>query len=144
MVELSQIYQDIEAEQVRLVPYAIGFSPAALIQVEGRSGLFVDFDQCGSLRKLKEVLAHEMGHCATGCTHKLSSPHDLIEKHEYKANRWAFERYLPPAQLARAIEAGYTEAWQLAEWFDLPQPFVEKALAYYAGPKGLDLAAPCL
>ncbi|WP_101697023.1 ImmA/IrrE family metallo-endopeptidase [Clostridium minihomine] len=80
---------------------------------------------------MKCVLAHELGHCATGCTHKVSSLLDLIEKHEYKANRWAIEQYIPFDEMSRAIKQGYTERWQLAEYFDMPEPFIQKALNYY-------------
>lgn len=138
MVELSQIYEDLTAQGARIIPYDIGFSPAALIERNGQYGVFIDFAQCGTIPRVKAVLAHEAGHCATGCTHTLNSPWDLIEKHEYKANRWAFERYLPPDALLCAMRAGCTQSWQLAEWFDLPQKDVERALYYYTQCRGLN------
>lgn len=142
MVELSQIYEDLSAQHARLIPYPIGFSPAAVIERGGEYGVFVDFERCDTVRQLKGVLAHETGHCATGCTHALSSPWDLVEKHEYKANRWAFERYLPPDELRRAMAGGCTEPWQLAEWFDLPEPEIRRALWYYTQCRGLQFAPP--
>lgn len=137
MVELATIYDDIDHQKVRLILYNIGFSPAAVVEHQGRYGLFLDVEQCGGLRKMKEVLAHELGHCATGCTHRLSSQWDIIEKHEYKANRWAFETYFPPQEIAAAIQAGYTENWQLAEWFDMPEEFIQKAVDYYKNARNL-------
>lgn len=74
---------------------------------------------------------HEIGHCATGCTHKVSSQLDLIAKHEYKANRWAIEKYVPFEQLNLAMSNGYTEIWQLSEYFDLSEEFIKKAISYY-------------
>lgn len=67
-----------------------------------------------------------------GCTHKVCSSLDLVQKHEFKANRWAIEKYIPFNELNCAITDGYTEVWQLAEYFDFPEDFIEKAIDYYS------------
>ena len=85
---------------------------------------------------MKEAIAHEAGHCATGCTHKISSPLDLVAKHEYKANRWAIERYLPFNDINSAIKAGYTEPWELADYFNVTEKFIRKAIRYYTECRG--------
>lgn len=89
-----------------------------------------------SIREMKEAIAHEAGHCATGCTHKISSSLDLVEKHEYKANRWAIERYLPFDDINSAIKAGYTDLWELADYLNVSEKFLRKAIGYYTGPRG--------
>ena len=119
-MELSVLYRDAQTLDARIYPYNIGFAGAATVEVAGRYGIFVDFDRLGSLQEFKAALAHELGHCATGCTHRVSSPYDLVCRHEYKANRWAIQRYLPFEELQNAVSAGYTEPWQLAEYFQLP------------------------
>ncbi len=78
---------------------------------------------------MKSAIAHEVGHCATGCTHKVSSPLDLVEKHEFKANRWAIERYLPFEAMNDAMEHGYVETWALADYFDLSEDFIVMAIS---------------
>lgn len=139
-MELSALYNDAQELDARIYPYNIGFAGAATIEVGGRYGIFVDFDQLGDLREFKAALAHELGHCATGCTHRVSSPYDLVCRHEYKANRWAIQRYLPFEALQRAMNAGYTEPWQLAEYFQLPEDAVRQALTYYLRVRGLRFA----
>ena len=139
-MELSVLYRDAQALDVRIFPYAIGFTEAATVEVAGRYGIFVDFDRLGSLQEFKAVLAHELGHCATGCTHRVSSPYDLICRHEYKADRWAIQRYLPFEALQEAVAAGCTEPWQLAEHLQLPEALVRRALHYYLRVRGLRFA----
>lgn len=139
-MELAEIYRDAQQLDVRIFPYDIGFAAAATIEVGGRYGVFLDFDRLGTLQEFKAALAHEMGHCATGCTHRVSSPHDLICRHEYKADRWAFQRYLPFEALQRAARAGCREPWQMAEYFQLPEAMVRRALRYYLGARGLRFA----
>ncbi len=80
---------------------------------------------------MKGAIAHELGHCATRCTHKVSSSLDLVEKHEYTANRWAIEQYLPFDAMNDAMEQGYVETWALADYFDLSEDFILKAIKYY-------------
>lgn len=140
-MDLSVLYRDAQNLGVRIYPYAIGFAGAATLEVADRYGIFVDFDRLGSLQEFKTALAHELGHCATGCTHRVSSPYDLICRHEYKANRWAIQRYLPFEALQEAVAAGCTEPWQLAEYFQLPEHAVREALAYYLGVRGLTFTA---
>ena len=139
-MELSALYRDAQELDARIYPYAIGFAGAATIEVAGRYGIFVDFDQLSDLREFKAALAHELGHCATGCTHRVSSPYDLVCRHEYKADRWAIQRYLPFEELQKAVAAGCTEPWQLAEYFQLPEDAVRRALTYYLRVRGLCFA----
>ena len=80
---------------------------------------------------MKGAIVHEVGHCATGCTHKVSSSLDLISKHEFKANRWAIERYLPFDEMNKAMKLGFVEPWALADYFDFPEEFIIKAIRYY-------------
>ena len=99
-------------------------------------GIFIDESKFSETRKMKSAIAHEIGHCATGCTHKVCSPLDLVERHEYKANRWMIERYLPFEAMNEAMRRGYVETWALAEYFDAPEEDVIKAIHYYTVYRG--------
>ena len=142
MTELSQLYGDLRERGISLYLREIGFSEAATIEYRGRYAIFLDPICFSGLRRMKAVRAHEIGHCATGCTHRVSSPLDLVERHEYKANRWAIERCLPYESLLEAMREGFREPWQLAEYFDLPEEFVRRALHYYSGPRALSFTEP--
>lgn len=131
MVTFKQVYTALDAQQARLYGYPVGFAKAATIEYNGKYGVFLDMSASFTLAEMLECLCHECGHCATGATHRTGSPWDLVEKHEYKANRWAIEQFLPFNALQDAMHNGCTEPWQLAEAFGLPQPFIEKALHHY-------------
>ena len=136
-MQLSDLYSELRSQDISLYVKDIGFSQAATIEYRGKYAVFLDSSCFESLRTMKQVLAHEIGHCATGCTHRVSSPLDLVERHEYKADRWAIERCLPYSALQDAMREGFREPWQLAEYFDLPEEFVHLAIEYYTGPKAL-------
>jgi hypothetical protein len=131
MVELCALYNDIKKQNIYLFPYDVGPEKSVTLEMNQKYAIFADFFRMGSIAEIKKTLAHEIGHCATGCTHKVCSSLDLVQKHEYKANRWAIERYLPFNNLNAAIIDGYSEPWQLAEYFDLPEDFINKAVDYY-------------
>lgn len=139
MITFSQLYKNIVQNGGRVYMYDIGFAEGATIakNAAGPYGVFLDFSLAKSARSLKACLAHESGHCATGALHALTSPFELVEKNEYKANRWAFNEYLPYKKIKAALCLGYTEPWQLAEYFDLPEDFIKKALTYYTQNRGL-------
>ena len=139
-MQLCQVYADARRAGARIYAYNIGFTDAATIEWNGAYGIFVDVSRPRDWRQLSWQLAHEVGHCATGCTHRVSSPYDLVCRHEYKANRWAIQRYLPFEELQNAVSAGYTEPWQLAEYFQLPETAVRGALNYYLRVRGLRFA----
>ena len=141
-MELAQLYRDAQQRDARIFSHPITFAGAATIEVGGRYGIFLDFERLAGLTEVRGALAHELGHCATGCTHRVSSPYDLVSRHEYKADRWAIQRYLPFEALQEAMAAGCREPWHLAEWFQLPEPFVRRALNYYLYVRGMRFAAP--
>lgn len=116
---------------VRFYLWDLGAAQAATIELDGNYGVFMDFDNIRSAAEETVLVAHEGGHICSGATHKVSSPYDLVEKHEYKADKWAVQRLVPPQELREAVAAGCTEPWELAERFGVTEPFMRKALCWY-------------
>lgn len=104
---------------------------AVTLEVNGRYGIFMDFGAIDDSAEEAVVVAHEGGHFSTGATHKLCSRYDLIEKHEYKAWKWAVQNYISEDDLDDAIADGYTDIWSLAEHFDVTPDFMRKAVCWY-------------
>lgn len=142
MASLATIYQDVRRLGVTLIPYSIGFADAATLEIDGRYGIFLDFDQFETVADFTAALAHEVGHCATGATHAVHSPFELVAQHEDRANRWHYEHYLPFSELQELVADGYTEPWQLAEATGWPEKTVRDALEYYTQRRGLRLQCP--
>lgn len=139
MFEISDFYHFCREHSVEVIPYAGCPQAGATIRDDCFYAVFLDFTKIRSTRLLRGVCCHEMGHVATGALHKVDSPYELAERSEYRANRWMAERYLTPELFREAMTAGYTEAWQLAEYFDLPEADVRKAYTYWTDRKGMDL-----
>ena len=76
-------------------------------------------------------LAHELGHCETGSFYNRYAACDVRQKHENRANKWAYEKLVPEDELWRAICRGYREPWELAEYFGVTEAFMRGAMDYY-------------
>ena len=43
----------------------------------------------------------------------------------------AIQKLVPVDELEDAISLGYSEPWELAEYFDVTEDFIKKAVCYY-------------
>ena len=141
MFEISDFYHYCKSNQVDVIPYMGCPQAGATIRDQGFYAVFLDFSKIRSTRLLRGVCCHELGHAATGALHKVDSPFELVERSEYRADRWSAEHFLPADDFREAFQCGYTELWQLAEYFDLPESDVQKALTYWKDRKGIDFSA---
>ena len=138
MFEFSDFYNYCKENKVDVIPYIGCPQPGATIRDQGYMAIFLDFSKIRSTRLLRGVCYHELGHAATGALHRVDSPYELVGRSEYRANRWAAEHYLSEADFREAFQAGCTELWQLAEYFELPESDIQKALTYWTERKGVD------
>lgn len=138
MFELSHFYDYCQKNNVDVIPFS--GMPAEGVTMRNTAGyaIFLDFTKIKSTRLLNGVCCHELGHASTGALHKVSSPFETVERSEYRANRWMAEQFLTVEDFTAAFSAGYTEPWELAEYFDLPEQDVKNALTYWSERQGID------
>lgn len=103
------------------------------ISVEDPAGDFVllDYGLISAGAKERTHLAHELGHCVTGSFYNRYSGLDVRQKHENRADKWAIEELIGEDALNEAVSAGYTELWELADYFNVSEAFMKKAVCWY-------------
>lgn len=138
MFELSDFYDYCQENAVDVIPYCGCPQPGATIRDGTHYAVFLDFSKIGSTRTLRGVCYHEMGHLSTGALHSVHSPFELIERSEHRANRWCAEHLVTREALMEAFRYGYTEPWQLADYFDLPEQDIRGMLNYWTVCRGMD------
>ena len=138
MFEISDFYHYCKQHDVDVIPYDGCPKEGATIRDDGFYAVFLDFTKIKSTRLLRGVCYHELGHVATGALHKVDSPYELAERSEYRANRWAAETFLTEEAFREAFSAGFTELWQLEEYFDLPEGDICVALNYWKNSRSID------
>lgn len=135
--EMFDLYKWIDDQGVflfdRQLPFSNGDSKAVTICLDDSEtyGVFLDRRRLETSAEARTALGHECGHCATGTTHKLYGTQELIAHHENRANKWAIKKLVPEDELERAVARGCTEVWELAEYFNVTEDCIRKAICWY-------------
>lgn len=132
MTKLNELYDYIENDDILLIETDCSKLSSFSIMDNDKNCTIVinEKEKVAERVSKKERLAHEIGHCATGSFYTPGTL-NLRSKCEYRANKWAIKKLIPEDELINAIESGYTETWQLAEYFEVTEKFIIKACKYY-------------
>lgn len=130
-MNLIDIRNKIEDNGINIFPFGISDVKAVTIEVDNRYGIFVNHNEISNTDEEFCVLAHEYGHCKSGTTHKLNSSFSLICQHEYRADRQSIIDLLPVSKIQEAIQNGSQTLYEIADFVDMPEVFVSKAIQHY-------------
>ena len=131
-MELLGLYQLADAEHIPVYSFDLPQTHSlSLMNNDGSCAVAIDPFGLNSSKDEKIRLAHELGHCVTGSFYNRYSDFDIKAKSEYKADKWAIKKLIPKDELQAAFEQGYTEPWDLAEYFNVTEEFIIKAVNYY-------------
>ncbi len=131
MDRLLTLYRELSAAGARFYDWDLQGCQAATIRLGTHYGIFLDLHAIETRAEELVDVAHEGGHFSTGATHKLSSPYDLVEKHEVKAWKWAVDRLIPAEALDEAVAQGYTTIYDLADYFGVTEDFMKRAVCLH-------------
>ena len=132
MNQLSSLYHQAEKEQIPIVPYSLPQTGSLALELSpGHCYIGIDYETVSDPRDQTVHLGHELGHCLTGAFYNRYAKMDLRQRQEIKADKWAIHRLVPMEELDDAIARGYTEFWELAEYFGVTVDFMKKAVCLY-------------
>jgi Zn-dependent peptidase ImmA (M78 family) len=99
----------------------------------GLKGLYFDdyICVCKSIETTAEktcVLAEELGHFFTTCGDILDQTSLHNQKQEETARRWAANALIDPHRLIDAFKVGVRNRWELAQFLELTEEFIEDSL----------------
>lgn len=60
----------------------------------------------------------------------------LIEKQEYRAKKWSYYALIPFEKLKLAILNGFNTVYSLAEYFEVTEDYMNKAINFYTNKYG--------
>ena len=132
MKTLQEIYRIASEENIVVDRFALKSREALSVMDEsGNCYIAIDPQKIVSESDEREKISHELGHCMTGAFYNQYSNFDCRQKHENRADKWAVKEIIPVEELDDAVADGYTEIWELAEKFGVPEPFMRKAVCLY-------------
>lgn len=126
MTDLYDLYNIADNNKIEVYHYPL----YPLKSMSTYDAIGIDADQMETTTDEKECLAHELGHCMTGSFYNIHTL-ETRDRMEYRANRWAIRQVLPFDDLEKAFENGITEIWELAEYFEVSEEFIQKAVSLY-------------
>lgn len=83
------------------------------------------------------TLAEELGHHHTSYGHILDQSDVRNRKQELRARRWAYKKLVGIIDLVNAYKAGVRNRYELAEYLNVTEEFIEDALKYYNQKYGM-------
>lgn len=137
MDPLQSFYDYCENNDVDVMLFDRLPADACTVRDHGKCCVVLNSNKLDTFRKLRTAVIHEEGHLRTGTLHAVDSPYETVARCEYRADAEAFRRYLPPEKILSAMQNGYREPWELADYFDLDEAFIRKALLYWTERKGI-------
>lgn len=126
----TDFYHLAEAAGVPVVHTALPEVRSVALAVGGSGVVGLDSSRPTTRAEEQAHLGHELGHCLYGGFYTRSSPYDLIERHEFRADRWYIRHAIPRKTLFRLLREG-REVWEIAEMLDTTEEYVWQAYCYY-------------
>lgn len=131
-MELLELYQLADENNISVYSFDLPQTLSMSVrETDGSCAIAIDPFGLDSTKDEMIRLAHELGHCVTGSFYNRYSNLDIREKSEFSADKWAIKKLIPKDELQIAFKQGYTEPWDLAEYFNVTEEFVIKAFNYY-------------
>lgn len=115
------------AERYRIPVYYRSIPVTRSMSVPGA----VCLDQNLVSREERTRLGHELGHVMRGAFYTRKDPAYIRRRRENEADKWEIKKLVPKDELKEAYEQGYTEIWQLSDYFDVEEELIKKALCLY-------------
>lgn len=132
MKPIQSLYQYAEKHHIEVIPFSLPETRSMSIETDDRAHYIgMDYDSFDCQADERVHLTHELGHCMTGSFYNRYAKMDLRQRHENRADKWAIRKLIPLDKLDMAIAEGHTELWDLAEYFDVTEDFMRKAVCYY-------------
>lgn len=83
------------------------------------------------------VLCEELGHYYTSHGDILDQSNINSRKQELKARKWGYERLVGIVDLVNAYKEGIRNRYELSEYLDVTEEFIDECLKYYKEKHGL-------
>lgn len=131
MKNLPEIYEEADENDVMILEHKIGARKSIITHTQDTTAIAINSKLIETAAEEKTIIMHEMGHHYTGAYYTEHSKFELKCRKEYRAHRCSIMRYLPLEELQEAVNKGYTEIYELAEYFDVTEDFILTAIDIY-------------
>lgn len=130
-MNLTDLYTFAEQNNIEIDRFAMKRAESLSMPIGNGYGIAIDPEKITTDSEELCCLAHETGHCMTNSFYNRYSTLDLCQRHENRADKWAIRKLISKDDLREAVSKGYTTVWELAEYFNVTEPFMKKVICLY-------------
>lgn len=127
----NDLYAIAEREGVSILNFPLPECTAIAMQ-NGENGFAIGMDPSvlENSKTERVIVAHELGHCATGAVYTRNQ--DIFHKAraEYSASKWAVRTLIDREEFISLLKKGY-RVWELAEEYNVTEDFIKEAYYFY-------------
>lgn len=126
----DDLYEYAESKNITVDFRSIPKNKSFSVRMEFGDFIVIDEKAMENSAEERTLAAHEIGHCETNAFYDYDSSLMLRSKAEEQATRWAVKKLINKNEMAELLRQGY-EKWDLAEYFNVTEDFIEKAYQLY-------------
>lgn len=134
----AAVRADLEAAGVAVIDCRLRANKC--ISLSDGAIVAVDCSKFKTQREEATALMHEEGHFKSGAFYVPFSSYQVKAQAEYRADKAAAMKHIPPSELAAALRGGLC-VWEIAELFNVTPAFVLRAYTIYQDHMGINFAA---
>lgn len=123
---MQHLYNLIESENIRLVEDDIPYRVRGLYF----DNIIILHKNIETSAERNSILAEELGHHFTSSGNILNQSSLRSIKQESSARRWAAEQMIKPDRLIDAFKTGVRSRWELSQYLDVTETFIEESLVH--------------
>lgn len=124
---IERLYQIIDDNKIRLKECDLKKIDPVLKGLYFDNVILLDH-RIETSAELNSILAEEVGHYFTTTSNILDTKDLHKEKEEEKAHRWAVQHLITPFKLIDAFKEGVSNRFELAEYLDVTEDFIEDSI----------------
>lgn len=126
----DDLYEYAESKNITVDFRSIPKNKSFSVRMDFGDFIVIDEKAMENSAEERTLAAHELGHCETGAFYVLDAPLSFRSKAEEQATRWAVKKLINKQEMKSLLKQGY-EKWDLAEYFNVTEDFIEKAYRLY-------------
>lgn len=128
----------IEKDGIYYVNNELALTKGMIAKYKDIVALIIDNNKIKTQTDKNTVLLHELGHHLSGGYYRTNSPYEIISKLEYKADKSAWEKFIPYNNVVDLIKQGRKTVTELADYFEVDAPYMARCINYYSNQYGFN------
>lgn len=130
-MDVLDMYKIAENEHINILNYKWNSSKAKIFEIDNDYYIGINNNNINNSIEEKQILAEELGHYYCNAMYNIYTDKTLIKKCEYRALKWAYSVLVPLKKLQQKINDGLTNAYDLADYFEVDYEYMYNCLNFY-------------